>query len=69
MKQELKTFYDEEKDILYLAKEGEETEFEEIQPGVNLEFDENRQIIGIEIMHASKLLKDVIIPLLSKVKV
>ena len=63
MKQELKTFYDEENDILYLAREGEENKFVEIQPCVNLEFDKNRQIIGIEIMQASMLLKDVIIPL------
>ncbi|MCL0050988.1 DUF2283 domain-containing protein [Dehalococcoidia bacterium] len=53
MKQELKPFYDEENDILYLAREGEESEFVEIQPGVALEFDETRQIIGIEIMQAS----------------
>lgn len=68
MKQELRTFYDEENDILYLAKEGEEKEFVEIQPGLSLEFDKNQQIIGIEIMQASRLLKEVIIPLQTKVK-
>lgn len=63
MSQELKPFYDESEDILYLAREGEENEFIEIQAGVNLELDENRQIIGIEIMQASKILKGVITPL------
>ncbi|MFP4642044.1 MAG: DUF2283 domain-containing protein [Dehalococcoidia bacterium] len=63
MKQELKSFYDEENDILYMTREGKENEFVEVQPGIGLEFDENRQIIGIEIMKASKVLKGVISPL------
>lgn len=63
MRQELKAFYDEEEDILYLAREGEENEFVEVQPGVNLELDEGHQIIGIEILQASKILKEVITPL------
>lgn len=63
MKQGLKAFYDEKEDIVYLAREGEETEFVEVQPGVNLEFDEEHQIIGIEIMQASRVLEEIILPL------
>ena len=67
MKQELKAFYDKEKDVLYIAKEGEEEEFVEIQPGVNLELDKQRQVIGIEIMQASEVLRHIIEPLHKKI--
>jgi uncharacterized protein YuzE len=40
-----KVFYDENEDVLYLAKEGVEHEFIEIAPGVNAELDENGQLI------------------------
>ena len=69
MKQGLKIFYDEEKDILYMAKEGQEEEFIEIQPGINVELDKDKQVIGIEILQASEVLKEVIEPVRRKVKV
>jgi uncharacterized protein YuzE len=69
MKQGLKIFYDEEEDILYMAKEGQEEEFIELQPGINVELDKDRQVIGIEILHASKVLKEVIEPVRQKIKV
>jgi len=69
MKQGLKIFYDEEKDILYMAKEGQEEEFIEIQPGINVELDKDKQVIGIEILQASEVLKEVIEPVHRKVKV
>ena len=69
MKQELKVSYDEEEDILYLAREGEEEVFVEIQPGINVELDGNRQVIGIEIMRASEVLKGIIEPVRRKIKV
>jgi len=63
MKGKLKAFYDDGEDILYLVREGEESEFIEIQPGVNIELNEKREIIGIEIMKASEVLGGVITPL------
>ena len=69
MKQEFKSFYDKEEDILYIAREGEEKEFVEIRPGVNLELDRDDQVIGIEILQASEVLRDIIKPLYQKAKV
>ena len=69
MKQGLKVFYDDEEDILYLAIEGEEEELVEIQPGINVELDEGRRVIGIEILQASEVLKEVIEPVRRRVKV
>lgn len=58
--QEFKIFYDEEEDILYLAKEGEEREVVEVSPGVNVELDNFGKLIGVEVFKASRLFKDVI---------
>jgi len=69
MKQGLKVFYDEEQDVLYIAKEGEEEEFVEVQPGINIELDGDRQVIGVEIVKASEVLKEVIEPVRRKIKV
>jgi uncharacterized protein YuzE len=47
--------YDEESDSLYIfLKEGEEESFEEIVPGINIEFDKNNKIIGVEVLKASR---------------
>lgn len=62
----MKIHYDPEIDVLYIAKEGEENEVVEIHPGISLELDEKGELIGIEILNASKLLKDVIKPLEQK---
>jgi len=52
--------YDEKSDVLYFAiREGIEEEFIEIAPGVNVEIDERGEVIGIEILRASKMLKPV----------
>jgi uncharacterized protein YuzE len=69
MKQGLKVFYDDEQDVLYIAKEGEEEEFVEVQPGINIELDGDRQVIGVEIIKASEVLKEVIEPVRRKIKV
>jgi uncharacterized protein YuzE len=53
-------FYDEEEDILTLAKEGEEEEVVEVSPGVNMEFDRSGNAIGLEIFKASTVFKDVL---------
>ena len=61
-------FFDEKEDILYLAKEGMEHEVVEISPGVNAELDEKGNLIGIELFNASNLLKNVITPIIKKIK-
>ena len=47
--------YDEKSDSLYIyLKEGEEESFEEIVPGINIELDKNNEIIGVEVLKASR---------------
>lgn len=50
-----KYHYDKKSDSLFIyLKEGKEESFEEIVPGINIEFDNNNEIIGIEILKASR---------------
>jgi uncharacterized protein YuzE len=63
----LKVIYDSQVDVLYLDKEGQEEKVVEIYPGVNLEMDADGELIGGEIVQASKMLKEVIGPLMLKV--
>ena len=50
-----KCHYDEKSDSLFInLKDGEEDSFEEVIPGINIEFDERKQIIGVEILKASR---------------
>lgn len=65
---DFKVLYDDEEDILYLAKEGEEEEVVELSPGVNIELDSSGELIGIELFNASAILKDVIKPLERRIK-
>ena len=59
--------YDSSTDALYVVtREGEEEEFVEISPGVNVELDSEGRVIGIEILNASKALRSVIEPLYRK---
>ncbi|MBI2676309.1 MAG: DUF2283 domain-containing protein [Candidatus Aenigmarchaeota archaeon] len=47
--------YDRKSDSLFIClKEGEEEGFEEIVPGINVELDKHGEVIGIEILHASR---------------
>lgn len=62
----LKVYYDPELDILYLAKQGHEEQVVEISPGVNLELGANGELLGVEILNASRLMKGVIEPLREK---
>ena len=64
---DFKVFYDEKEDILYLAKEGQEEEVIEVAPGINMELDKGGQLIGVELLNASALLKDVIKPMEKKI--
>jgi uncharacterized protein YuzE len=57
---DFKVFYDDEEDILYLAKEGEEAEVVELYPGVNMELDSSGNLIGVEVFKASRKFKDVL---------
>ena len=56
-----KVFYDEEDDILYLGKEGQEEEVIELSTGVNMEIDESGKLIGVEVFKASSLFKTIYI--------
>ena len=56
----LKVFYDDEEDILYIAKEGEEAEVVDLSPGVNMELDSNGNLIGVELFKASRMFKGVL---------
>lgn len=52
--------YDKESDSLFIyLKEGEEEDFEEIAPGINLELDENGKIIGVEILKVSRFINKI----------
>lgn len=62
--------YDSEADVLYIvSKKGQEEESIEIAPGVNVELDEKGEVIGIEILNASKFFKSVAKPLYQHMKV
>ena len=63
------TYYDQEEDILYLARKGEEEEVIELAPGVNLELDAKGELIGVELLKASELLKDAVVPMAERLKV
>ena len=62
----LQVYYDRELDILYFAQKGHEEEVVEVSPGVNLEFGANGELLGVEILDASSLMKGVIEPLREK---
>ena len=57
---DFKVYYDDEEDILYLAKEGEEVKVIEIAPGVNMELDPAGNLTGVELFKASHMFKDVL---------
>jgi len=57
---DFQVFYDEEEDILYLGKKGQEEEVVELSPGIYFEYDSSGKLIGMELFNASRILKDVI---------
>lgn len=61
-----KVLYDQVQDILYLAREGQEAEAVEVGPGITLELDAEGGLLGVEILRASQVLKDVLKPLGTK---
>lgn len=59
--------YDAEADVLYLvAKEGPIGRSDETAPGLTLEFDSEGKTIGIEILHASRVLSRQIVSALGR---
>ena len=64
---DFKIFYDEKEDILYLAKEGQEEEVIELAPGINVELGSGGELMGVEVLNASTVLKDVIKPMEKKI--
>ena len=50
--------YDKDSDILYLGyQKDDEEEFIEVVPGVNIELNKDKKVIGVEILGASSVLK------------
>jgi len=57
-----KIFYDKKSDALWLlVKSGVEYEHKEISPGVSVELGKNGELLGIEILNASRVLGEKII--------
>ncbi|MBI2440439.1 MAG: DUF2283 domain-containing protein [Lentisphaerae bacterium] len=56
--------YDSKSDVLYIvAKKAKEEEYVEIAPGINVELDDKGEVIGVEILNASKIFRPVAKPL------
>ena len=56
-----KVLYDKELDILwFLIKSGSEYGYKEITPGIGVELGENGELLGIEILNASRIIKPLI---------
>ena len=57
MGKNVKVWFDEETDILYVSfKEGISVDSEEVAENIRVEYDEQSQIIGVEIHNITKLL-------------
>ncbi len=53
-----KVYYDKKADVLwFLIKSGPEFEYKEIAPGISVELGEKGELLGVEILNASKILK------------
>jgi uncharacterized protein YuzE len=54
--------FDRDNDVLYIItkKKAAEEEFVEVAPGVNVELDKKKKVIGIEILNASNFLRPVL---------
>ena len=66
--EDFKVFYDDEEDVLYLGKEGQEEEVVELSPGVNVELDGSGKLIGLELFNASTLFRDVVKPMENRIR-
>ncbi len=64
-----KVYYDAEEDILFLDREGRESDVVELSPGVSLELDDSGNLIGIKVFKASIVFEDVIKPMEKRLRV
>lgn len=56
-KMKQKIYYDKKTDVLwFLVKSGPEFEYKEIAPGISVELGKKGELLGIEILNASKVL-------------
>lgn len=56
-KSKQKIYYDKKADVLWLlVKSGPEFEYKEIAPGISLELGKKGELLGIEILNASKII-------------
>ena len=56
-----KFYYDKHVDALYInLKKGEESYFEEVQPNVTIEYNDKKEPIGIEILNATSILREIL---------
>ncbi|MBI3665878.1 MAG: DUF2283 domain-containing protein [Acidobacteria bacterium] len=54
--------YDPEADVLYLpTQDGEIARSQELSPGVSVEFDDDGNLVGVEILRASKILPEKVV--------
>lgn len=52
-----KVYYDKKTDVLWLnVKSGAEEEYREVSPGIGVELNKKGELLGIEILNASKVL-------------
>ncbi len=59
------THYDPQADVLYLvSKEGAIERSQEVSPGITIEYDAQGDVVGVEVLRASKILTHKIIALL-----
>ena len=57
--------YDPQTDVLYLiSKMGPVERSEEVSPGITIEYNDNGEVVGLEVLHASKIFSDKVIALL-----
>jgi len=58
-----KVYYDKKTDVLWLnIKSGVEEKHQEVSPGVSVEIGKNGELLGIEILNASKVLGEKLAP-------
>jgi len=53
-----KVYYDKKADVLwFLVKSGPEYEYKEITPGISVELGKKGELLGLEVLNASKVLR------------
>jgi uncharacterized protein YuzE len=65
---DFKVFYDEQQDVLYLGREGQEEEAVELAPGVNVELNKAGEVIGLEVFNAASRFRHVIKPMEQRIE-